>query len=116
MKNYIGSNADRLDKICAVSQTVLSIFYCPLSLFSFLAGMLAESIIDATDPIYIGLMLTFSWVTVTVPLLCLVCMAVSVRLRRKGKLTASLRLQFLPLFIFLLNMLFWVTVECLYYP
>lgn len=96
----------KLDKIGTVFNIVLAIAYIPLSLFSFLMQMLSETTIGATNPWYIVLVEIIRAIALVVTLLCPVAIAASVILRIKGCSKASFITQFIPLALFVLNMIF----------
>lgn len=96
----------KLDKIGTVFNIVLAIAYIPLSLFSFLMQMLSETTIGATNPLYIALVEIICAIALVVTLLCPVAIAASAILRMKGCSKASFITQFIPLGLFVVNMIF----------
>ena len=96
----------KLDKLGIVFNVVLSVFYIPFSLFCFLALMLSEMAIGATNPTYICIIDVFCMVDFFIPLLCIVGIVLSVWFRKKGKSIWSFVIQFLPLIVFALDLIF----------
>jgi len=101
----------KLDKVGVIFNTVLSILYFPLSAFSMLMFMASEATIGATNQLYIMLIRIFCYITITVPLICIISITLSVILRIKGKSIASFCIQFLPIIVFILNLLFLSSIE-----
>lgn len=95
----------KIDKLGRVFNIILGIAYIPLSLFSWLLQMVSESTIDATNPLYITLIEIFCIISFIIPLLCIVGIIISVVLRKKGYSISSVVIQFLPLAIFILNII-----------
>ena len=95
----------KLDKIGAVFNIILGVSYIPLSLFSWLLQMASESTIDATNPLYITLIEIFCIISLIIPFLCIAGIIVSLILRKKGYSISSFVVQFLPLVIFILNII-----------
>ena len=96
----------KLDKLGIVFNVVLSAFYIPFSFFCFLALMISETTIGATNPIYICMIDIFCFVDFFIPLLCLVGIALSIWFRKKGNSIFSFVIQFLPLIVFALDLIF----------
>ena len=96
----------KLDKLGVVLNIVLGVFYLPFSFFCFILLMMSEATIGATNPIYICMIDIFCFVEFFIPLLCLVGIALSIWFRKKGYSVLSFVIQFLPLFIFALNLAF----------
>ncbi len=95
----------KLDKIGTVFNIILGVSYIPLSLFSWLLQMASESTIDATNPLYITLIDIFCIISLIIPFLCIAGIIVSLILRKKGYSISSFVVQFLPLVIFILNII-----------
>lgn len=95
----------KLDKVCRVFNIVLGIVYVPLSLLSWLLQMASESTIGATNPVYITLIGISCVISFCIPFLCVGGILASVKLRKKGYSKLAFCIQFLPLAIFLLNMI-----------
>ena len=95
----------KLDKACKVFNIVLGILYVPLSLFSWLLQMASESTIGATNPLYITLIGISCVISFCIPFLCVGGMIASVKLRRKGHSKLAFGIQFIPLVVFVLNMI-----------
>ena len=95
----------KLDKIGKIFNVILGITYIPLSLFSWLLQMASEVTMDATNSIYITLINVFCVVCFIIPLLCIAGIIVSVNLRKKGYSKSSFIVQFVPLVIFILNLI-----------
>ena len=96
----------KLDKLGVVLNIVLGVFYLPFSFFCFLLLMVSESAIGATNQIYICMIDIFCFVDFFIPLLCLVGIALSIWFRKKGYSIFSFVIQFLPLVVFVLNLVF----------
>ena len=95
----------KLDKIGKIFNIILGVTYIPLSLFGWLLQMASESTIDATNPLYITLIEIFCIISFFVPLLCIVGIVISIILRKKGYSKSSFIVQFIPLVIFILNLI-----------
>ena len=95
----------KLDKIGTVFNIILGVSYIPLSLFSLLFQMASESTIDATNPLYITLIEIFCIISFIIPFLCIAGIIASLILRKKGYSISSFVVQFLPLVIFILNII-----------
>ena len=89
-------------KICNI---VLGVIYVPLSLYCFLLQMVSEGKIGATNSLYIGLTDLFCYVALLIPVLCIVGIVLSVVFRKDGHGIVSLVVQFVPLIVFLLDLL-----------
>ena len=96
----------KLDKVGRVFNVILLVVYIPLSLVSFLFGMASEATIGATNPLFITLINIFCVITMVNSLLFFVGIIMSVILRRKGYSVPSFVVQFIPLAIFILNLVF----------
>ncbi len=105
----------KLEKASRISGIALPILYLPMSFFSFLFAMVSELTIGATDPVFVALVKTASYVFLAIPLLCVLCLVLAARWRKKGKLAPALGTQFLPLVIFLLNLAFTFCVDAIYF-
>lgn len=95
----------KIDKLSRLFNIILGVIYIPLSLFSWLLQMASESTTDATNPLYVSLIEIFCIISFIIPLLCIVGIIVSVILRKKGFSISSFVIQFLPLAIFILNLI-----------
>lgn len=95
----------KLDRLGAVLNIVLGIFYLPFSFFCFLLLMMSESAIGATNPVYICMIDIFCFVDFFIPLLCVAGIALSIWFRKKGHSIFSFVIQFLPLIVLVLNLL-----------
>jgi len=95
----------KLDKVSAVFNIILGVTYIPLSLFSWLLQMASEITIDATNSLFITLIEIFCIISFIIPFLCIAGIIVSLILRKKGHSISSLVVQFLPLVIFVLNLI-----------
>ncbi|MBE7021109.1 MAG: hypothetical protein E7411_06735 [Ruminococcaceae bacterium] len=93
----------KIEKIGYVFNIILTILYIPISLFSFLLGMLSETVMDTTSQMLIRLIHISSCVAMIVPVLCFIGILFSIRCRKKGYIIWSFVLQFAPLVIFCLN-------------
>ena len=101
----------KLDKLGRVFNIVLGIIYVPLSLFGWLMQMTSESAMDATNPLYITLIEIFCIISFIIPFLCAGCIIASVILRKKERSIGAFIVQFIPLFVFVLNMIFLCFIE-----
>ena len=95
----------KLDKAGKVLNIVLGIVYIPLSFISWLLPMVSESIIGATNPIFITLVEILCAISFAIPFLSVAGIVVSVILRIKGRSVVSFVVQFLPLVLFVLNLI-----------
>lgn len=100
-----------LDKTNKILNIVLGVLHLPMSLFSWLLTMASEGTIGATNPIYITLLHIVCVVAFAVPVLCVLGLVLSVIFRKKGHALPSLVIQFVPLGIFLLNVLLLAIAE-----
>ena len=103
----------KFEKAGYVLNIVLTILYIPMSLFSFLLGMLSEVVMDTTNQIFISLINISSCVAMLVPIFCFVGILFSVRCRKKGYIVWSFVLQFVPLIIFSVNLLLIYIIDVL---
>ena len=103
----------KIDKIGKKLNLILGILYVPLSLFSWLLQMASESTMSATNPLYINLINVFCVISFLIPLLCIAVILLSIVLRKKGHSVFSVVIQFLPLAIFLLNLILLAAAESL---
>ena len=103
----------RIDRIGKIFNLILGILYIPLSLFSWLLQMASESTMSATNPLYINFINIFCVIAFLIPLLCVAGILLSIVFRRKGRSVFSFVIQFLPLVIFLLNLLLLAVAESL---
>lgn len=103
----------KLDAICRTFNVVLSVLYVPISLFSWLLQMASEGTIDTTNPLYMNLIRIFCVIAFIVPFLCIAGIVLSVALRRKGHSVLSLCIQFIPLVVFILDLMLLAFAESL---
>lgn len=101
----------KIDKLGTLFNLILGITYIPLSLFSWLLQMASESTMDATNPVYITLINIFCIISFVIPLLCITGIILSVFFRKKGYSIFSFVIQFIPLLIFILNIIFLFVAE-----
>lgn len=94
--------ADKAYRICHIA---LCILYFPLSLFSWGMMMVSESTIDVTDKLYVMLIDIFCVVSFLIPFLCIGGLLLSRFLKKKDHKWAF-GVQFIPLAVFILNLLF----------
>lgn len=92
---------------------ILGLIYIPLSFFSWFLQMASESTIDATNPLYINLIEIFCIIAFIIPFLCIAGIIISVVLRKRGYSKLSFVIQFLPLVIFILNLILLAFAESL---
>ncbi len=102
-----------MHKVSMILNWILGVTYIPLSFFSWLLTMASEGTIDATNPFYINLMNVFCFIAFSVPLLCVAGISVSILLRKKGRHILSIIIQFLPLVVFILNVILLAFTESL---
>lgn len=103
----------KIDKIGRIFNWILGAAYIPLSFFSWLLQMASEGTLDATNPLYINLIEIFCMIAFIIPLLCVAAIVMSVVLRRRGHSMLSFVIQFLPLVIFILNLILLAFAESL---
>ncbi len=101
----------KTNKIGIIFNIVLGALYLPMSLFSFLLIMASDGTIDATNALYINLIRVFCFICFVIPFLCVAGVVSSIILRIKGHKHLSFIIQFLPLIIFVLNLIFLAIVE-----
>jgi len=104
---------NKLDKITLILNIVLSVLYVPFSIFCFLLQMASEGGIDVTDTLYIRLMDIFCFVSAIIPLLCIAGIILSVVLRKRGHSILSFSIQFLPIIVFVFNLILSMYAESL---
>ena len=104
---------NKLDKLGVVFNIILSVLYVPMSFFSCLLMMASEGTIDATNQLYINLITVFCYITGLVPLICILGIAFSVFFRKRKRSILSFVIQFLPLVVFVLNVIFLFYIETL---
>jgi len=63
----------KIDKISAILNVILTIVYIPMSGFSALMFMASEGTINATNQLYITLINVFCYITISVPIICIIC-------------------------------------------
>lgn len=95
----------KIDKLGTLFNAIFGITYIPLSLYSWLLQMASESTMDATNQVYITLINVFCIISFIIPLLCIAGIILSVFLRKKGHSIFSFVIQFIPLLIFILNII-----------
>lgn len=95
----------KTDKAYRVCHVVLCILYLPMSVFSWLMMMASESTIGVTDQLYVLLIDIFCVVSFLIPFLCIGCILLSRFLKKKDHKWAF-AVQFIPLAVFILNLLF----------
>ena len=114
---YVKKNKDKweeyskIDKVGIITNIILSFLYVPLANVSLLLLMASEGTMSVTNQLYITLIDIFCWITVSVPVLCIVCIISSVILRKKRKSIISFIVQFIPIMVFLLNIGFLDFIE-----
>ena len=96
---------NEIDKAGRILNWILGAIYVPISFFSWLLQMASEGTIDATNPLYITLIEIFCIISFIIPFLCIAGIIVSLILRKKGYSISSFVVQFLPLVIFILNII-----------
>ncbi|BCZ45916.1 hypothetical protein psyc5s11_19830 [Clostridium gelidum] len=90
-----------LDKAGIVFNIILSVVYLFLYVMGFINSMAEnELIITNTDEIMVPFFRFFDYL---VALICIICIALSVKLRKKGNSKTAFGIQFLPLVVFLLK-------------
>lgn len=104
---------NKLDKSGVIFNIILSVLYVPMSYFSWLLMMVSEGTINATNQMYINLITVFCYITLLVPLLCVSGIAFSVFFRKRKKSILSFVIQFIPLVVFVLNIIFLSYIETL---
>jgi len=99
------AGVNKLNKISRILNVVLGFFYLPLSVVSFFLTMASEGTIDATNTAYIQLINLFCFISFIIPFICVISVVLSVVFRKKGHSIMSIIVQFLPMIIFLINMI-----------
>ena len=103
----------RVDKVTRVTNVVLGIFYYLFfAIFSFLLGMVSESTIDATNPVYISLYRIASWVTMGNALFSLAAIPLAVILKKRGYSLLSLLISLGPLMVFAVFVILLSIADC----
>lgn len=90
---------------------VLGILYIPLSVFSWLMQMASENTIGAENLLYVNLIDVFCVMSFLIPVVCLVGIFLSAVFRKKGQWVLAIVFQFIPLVVFLLNLLLLYVAE-----
>ena len=103
----------KIDKVSKILSWIFGILYIPLSFFSWLLVIASDLTIDATNPLYIGLIDAFCIITFSITFLCIASAFVSKVLRTRGKNLAAIIVLCLPLVIFLLNLILLAFAETL---
>lgn len=93
------------NKIGILLNIIMGVIYVPLSIFSWLLQMASESTMDATNPVYITLVRIFCVIAFLIPFLCVAAILLSVLIRKKGHGVLSIVISFIPLMVFILNLL-----------
>lgn len=93
------------DKAYRVCHAVLCVLYFPLSFFSWLMQMASESAIGVTNMLYVVLIDIFCVISFLIPLLCVGGILLSRFLWKKERSVAAFVVQFIPLAVFVLNLL-----------
>jgi len=91
----------KLDKSGIVFNLILSLIYLFLYVMGFINSMADGELITTNIEGIKGSIFQFSDSLVT--LICVICIALSVRLRKKGNSKTAFGIQFLPLVVFLLK-------------
>ena len=94
-----------LDKITFVLNIVLGILYVPLSGFSLLLLMASEGNEGKSEWFHM-LLKVFGYSVISIPLYCILAIVLSVIFRKKGKSLLAFLIQFLPILVFALNLIF----------
>ena len=102
-----------INKVSTTLNWLLGIIYIPLSFFSWMLQMASEGTIDATNSTYIGLINVFCFIAFIIPLLCVMGIVISVILRKRRHYISSLIIQFLPLLVFIGNLILLAFAESL---
>lgn len=103
----------KTEKLGRLFNLILGVIYIPLSFFSWLLQMASEGTFDANNPLYITLIEIFCFIAFIIPILCIAGILMSVILRRRGHSMLSFVIQFLPLVIFILNLILFAIAESL---
>ena len=91
----------KLDKAGIVFNIILSVVYLFLYVMGFINSMAgSELVITNIDEMMVPF---FSFFNSLVTLICIICIALSVKLRKKGNSRTAFGIQFLPLVVFLLK-------------
>ena len=92
---------------------ILGVIYIPVSFFSWLLQMASEGTMDATNPLYISLINVFCFISFIIPFLCVAGIIISIVLRAREYNMLSIIIQFLPLVVFILNLILLAFAESL---
>lgn len=108
-----GTTMKKLDKAGYICNIILSIVYISISFLSWLLFMASEATIGATNQVFIAMINLFCFITLTIPLLCILGIFLSVRLRKRGHSIWSFVVQFIPAVVFGINLLLLFILESL---
>jgi len=100
----------KLDKVGIIFNSLLSILYIPLSLLSIVMGFFIwdAPLMNELDRIIRTIVTNIS---ISMPFISIVSITLSIVLRKKGKSILSFCIQFLPIVMFILNIIFLTSLE-----
>lgn len=75
--------------------------------------MASEGTLDAINPLYISLVKLFCLISFIIPFLCVAGIIISIVLRKREYIILSIIIQFLPLVVFILNLILLAYAESL---
>ena len=101
-----GLEMKKIDKISTIFNIVLGVLYVPLSFFCLLLQMASDGTVGATNPLYIQMNRIFCMAVLTVPFFCVAGIILSIVFRKKGWHVWSFIIQFLPIVVFGLDLVF----------
>ena len=104
---------DRQDKTYRIWHTVLCVLYLLLSILSWFMMMVSESTIGVTNRLYVVLVDIFCGISFAIPFLCIGGLLLSRKLKRKESKWAF-AVQFVPLAVFVLNLLLLMVADMVF--
>ena len=104
---------NKSDKAYRACHTALCILYFPLSLFSWLMQMASESAIGVTNMLYVVLVDIFCGISFAIPFWGIGGLLLSRKLKRKESKWAF-AVQFVPLAVFVLNLLLLMVADMVF--
>ncbi len=113
-KNNENDSVRKIDKVGMLFNIILSIIYVPMSFVGMLGIMMSDGIISTTNQLYANLISIFCYISMATPILCIAGIILSIMLRKRGKSILAFFIQFMPLIIFLLDLLFLYIIDKFY--
>ena len=84
---------------------IVTAVYCPISVFSWMLQMASDGIMDATNLLYIQMIEIFCGIAFAIPFLCVGAAIATALCRKKGYWILSWVVEYLPLAVFVLNLI-----------